>query len=80
MFGEKAIELTKNELKILSFLIKNKSNIVSREELMEYLWSADYFADDNSLSVNITRLRKKLDEIGMLNFIETRRGLGYIVE
>jgi DNA-binding response OmpR family regulator len=47
---------------------------------MEYLWSSDYFADDNSLSVNITRLRKKLDEIGMLNFIETRRGLGYIVE
>ncbi len=80
MFGEKTIELTKNELKILSFLIRNKSNIVSREELMEYLWSADYFADDNSLSVNITRLRKKLDEIGRLNFIGTRRGLGYIVE
>ena len=80
MFGKKTIELTKNELKILSFLIRNKSNIVSREELMEYLWSSDYFADDNSLSVNITRLRKKLDEIGMLNFIETRRGLGYIVE
>jgi len=80
MFEKKTIELTKNELKILSYLIRNKSNIVSREELMEYLWSSDYFADDNSLSVNITRLRKKLDEIGRLNFIETRRGLGYIVE
>ncbi len=53
---------------------------MTREELMEYLWSADYFADDNSLSVNITRLRKKLNEIGIGEMIETRRGLGYILE
>jgi len=74
------MELTKNELKILGFLIKNKGAIVSREELMEYLWSTDFFVDDNSLSVNMTRLRKKLGEIGMDNPIETRRGQGYIME
>ncbi|MEK8131899.1 response regulator transcription factor [Paenibacillus filicis] len=79
-FEEKTLELTKNELKVLAYLIKNKGSIVTREELMEYLWSADYFADDNSLSVNITRLRKKLNEIGTGEMIETRRGLGYIVE
>lgn len=79
-YKENTVELTKNELKILSFLIKNKGSIVSREELMEYLWSTDFFVDDNSLSVNITRLRKKLMEIGMDNPIETRRGQGYIME
>ncbi|RXZ77441.1 DNA-binding response regulator [Paenibacillaceae bacterium] len=80
MFEDKTLELTKNELKVLAYLIKNKGSIVTREELMEYLWSADYFADDNSLSVNITRLRKKLNEIGIGEMIETRRGLGYLVE
>lgn len=72
-------ELTKNELKILHCLMKNKGVIVSREELMEYLWSSDLFIDDNTLSVNITRLRKKIEGIGMENPIETRRGLGYIM-
>ena len=79
-YKENTLELTKNELKILGFLIKNKGIIVSREELMEYLWSTDFFVDDNSLSVNMTRLRKKLMEIGMDNPIETRRGQGYIME
>jgi DNA-binding response OmpR family regulator len=79
-YKENTLELTKNELKILGFLIKNKGIIVSREELMEYLWSTDFFVDDNSLSVNMTRLRKKLMEIGMGNPIETRRGQGYIME
>jgi DNA-binding response OmpR family regulator len=79
-YKENTEELTKNELKILGFLIKNKGIIVSREELMEYLWSTDFFVDDNSLSVNMTRLRKKLMEIGMDNPIETRRGQGYIME
>jgi DNA-binding response OmpR family regulator len=79
-YKENTVELTKNELKILGFLIKNKGIIVSREELMEYLWSTDFFVDDNSLSVNMTRLRKKLMEIGMDNPIETRRGQGYIME
>ena len=72
-------ELTKNELKILHCLMKNKGIIVSREQLMEDLWSSDLFIDDNTLSVNITRLRKKIEAIGMDNPIETRRGLGYIM-
>ncbi len=78
-YKEKEIELTKNEVKILSYLINHKGEIVSRELLMEYLWSTDYFVDDSTLTVNITRLRKKLEEIGIENVIETRRGLGYIM-
>ena len=74
------IEITKNELVLLTSLIKRKNEIVSREELMEELWSAEYFADDNSLSINMTRLRKKLDEIGLKEFVKTKRGQGYIVE
>lgn len=74
------VELTKNELKILSYLMKNKGKIVSRESLMDYLWNSDLFVDDNTLSVNITRLRKKLEDIGLKNIIETRRGLGYIMQ
>lgn len=77
---EKSLEITKNEIKILSYLIKNKGKIVSRESLMEFLWNSDFFVDDNTLSVNVTRLRKKLEEIGMQNAIETRRGLGYIMQ
>lgn len=79
MYNDKEIELTKNEVKILSYLINHKGEIVSRELLMEYLWSTDYFVDDSTLTVNITRLRKKLEEIGIENVIETRRGLGYIM-
>ncbi|MEW9077052.1 response regulator transcription factor [Terrisporobacter glycolicus] len=78
-YNDKEIELTKNEVKILSYLINHKGEIVSRELLMEYLWSTDYFVDDSTLTVNITRLRKKLEEIGIENVIETRRGLGYIM-
>lgn len=78
-FKNNTIELTKNELKILSFLLKNKGNIVSRDSLMEYLWSSDYFVDDSTLTVNITRLRKKLEDIGIEDLIQTKRGLGYIV-
>lgn len=72
-------EVTKNELKILSCLIKSKGKIVSREDLMDFMWNSDIFVDDNNLSVNITRLRKKLQEIGMKENIETRRRLGYIL-
>lgn len=72
-------ELTKNEIKILSCLIKNKGKIVSRDDLMDFMWSSDIFVDDNNLSVNVTRLRKKLEEVGMKESIETRRGLGYIL-
>ena len=78
-YNDKTIEITKNELKILSYLIKNKGNIVSRENLMNYLWDCEMFIDDNTLSVNVTRIRKKLDELGLSNVIETRRGLGYII-
>lgn len=78
-YNEKEIELTKNEVKILSYLINHKGEIVSRELLMEYLWSTEYFVDDSTLTVNITRLRKKLAEIGIENVIETRRGLVYII-
>ena len=79
IYNDKNIELTKNEVKILSYLINHKGEIVSRELLMEHLWNSDFFVDDSTLTVNITRLRKKLDEIGIKNVIETRRGLGYIM-
>lgn len=78
-YNGKELELTKNDMKILSCLMENKGSIVSREVLMEYLWKSDYFVDDSTLSVNITRLRKKLESIGIENAIETRRGLGYII-
>lgn len=76
---DKSLELTKNEVKILSYLINNKGNIVKRDSLMGYLWKSDYFVDDSTLTVNMNRLRKKLEEIGVENPIETRRGLGYIM-
>lgn len=78
-YEDKVLELTKNEIKILSYLMKNKGNIVSRDSLMEYLWNSELFVDDNTLSVNVTRIRKKLEELGIENAIETRRGLGYIM-
>jgi len=77
--NNKEAELTKNEVKILSYLMNHQGQIVSRDLLMEYLWSTDYFVDDSTLTVNITRLRKKLEEIDIENVIETRRGLGYIM-
>ncbi|NLX78004.1 MAG: response regulator transcription factor [Clostridiaceae bacterium] len=77
--GRKA-ELTKNELKILQLLMENAERVVSREDIMQYLWESDSFIDDNTLTVNMTRLRKKLASIGLENFIATKKGLGYIVE
>lgn len=77
--GSKSVELTKNEVKILSYLLKKRGTIVKRDSLMEYLWKQDYFVDDSTLNVNINRLRKKLEEIGKSGVIETRRGLGYII-
>lgn len=79
LYNGEEIDLTKNEVKILSYLINHKGEIVSRELLMEYLWTSEFFVDDSTLTVNITRLRKKLEEIGIENVIETRRGLGYIM-
>ncbi|MDV4151531.1 response regulator transcription factor [Clostridium sp. AL.422] len=78
-YKDNTVELTKNELRILSCMIKNKGKIVSRDDLMDYMWNSDIFVDDNNLSVNVTRLRKKLDEVGMKENIETKRGLGYIL-
>lgn len=79
VYDGKSLEITKNEMRILSYLIERKGEIVSREDLMEYLWNSDYYVDDNTLSVNVTRIRKKLQELGIENVIETRRGLGYIM-
>lgn len=73
-------ELTKNELKILAFLYENKGIIVSRDELMLQLWDSDMFIDDNTLTVNINRLRKKLEDAGLGSVIETKRGRGYMVK
>lgn len=78
-FNNDKIDLTKNEIKILICLMKNKNCIVSREDLMDYLWNSDIYVDDNTLSVNVTRLRKKLSEIGFENGLETKRGLGYML-
>lgn len=78
-FGDKVSELTKNEVKILSFLIINKNSIVSREDLMNELWQSDEFVDDNTLTVNINRIRNKLLDIGVSDFITTKRGQGYMV-
>jgi len=72
-------ELTKNELRIFSFLILNADRIVSRDELIDELWQTDEFVDDNTLTVNVNRLRRKLEEIGAINFISTKRGQGYIL-
>lgn len=73
-------ELTANELKIIKFLVKNKGKIVSREDIMNDLWDSEAFIDDNTLTVNITRIRKKLDEIGLQDIIETKRGQGYMIK
>lgn len=73
-------ELTKNELKILTLLYENKGSIVSREDLMTQLWNSDMFVDDNTLTVNINRLRNKLAEAGFGQVIETKRGRGYMVD
>ena len=77
--NEKSIELTKNELKILYYLLLNKGKIVSRVDVMEYLWDSAMFINDNTLTVNITRIRNKIDEIGLKGYIKTKRGQGYIV-
>ena len=74
--GKKA-DLTKNELKILHLLYQKKGEIVPRMDMIEYLWDNEVFIDDNTLSVNVTRLRNKLSEIGVKDFIETKRGMGY---
>ena len=79
-YGEEKLELTKNEYRILLCLMENKGTIVSREKLMEALWATDSFVDENTLSVNVGRLRKKLEAVGLKDFIATKFGAGYIIE
>ena len=76
--GER-IDLTKNEYRILLALMENKGKVVSREKLMERLWETDSFVDENTLTVNVNRLRKKLDAVGLTEFITTKFGVGYII-
>ena len=78
--NNKQVELTKNEFKILHFLTLNRGKIVPREDIMEYLWDSEAFIDDNTLTVNIKRLRNKLEELNLQDLIETRRGQGYIIK
>ena len=78
-YGEKVIELTKNEYRILFSLLENKGKVVSREKLMERLWETDSFVDENTLTVNVNRLRKKLDGVGLADFITTKFGVGYLI-
>lgn len=76
--GER-IELTKNEYRILQALMENKGRVVSRDTLMQKLWETDSFVDENTLTVNITRLRKKLADVGLTDFITTKKGMGYLI-
>ena len=73
------VELTKNEFKIMQLLMERKNKVVTREQMMQRLWDSDSFVDDNTLTVNVNRLRKKLEDAGIREFITTKRGLGYIV-
>ena len=75
----KQLELTKNELKILHYLVQKRGQIVAREEIMDYLWDNQSFIDDNTLTVNMTRLKNRLEEIGVHDMIQTKRGQGYIL-
>lgn len=77
--GQK-IELSKNENKILQILFENKGKVVSRDSIMVKLWETDHYIDDNTLTVNITRLRKRLQEVGPSDLIATKKGIGYMVE
>ena len=75
----KKIELTRNEYKILSVLVGSAGKIVSRDELMQKLWQTNEFIDDNTLTVNMTRLRRKLEQAGLSDYIITKKGSGYMV-
>lgn len=79
-YGDNKIELTRNEYKILQCLMEKKGSAVERETIIEKLWESDDFVDDNTLTVNITRLRKKLENTGLKDYIQTRKGIGYIIE
>ena len=78
-YQEQKLSLSKNDLRILQVLLENQGNVVSRETLMQRLWETNSFIDENTLSVNVVRLRKKLDALGLTDFIITKKGLGYLV-
>lgn len=78
-YGDRQIDLTKNEYRILRTLMENRGRIVSRETLMKKLWETDSYVDENTLTVNVTRLRKKLESAGLRDFIRTKKGAGYLV-
>ena len=73
------LELTKNDYRILQTLLERKGKVVSRDLLMQRLWETDCFVDENTLTVNVTRLRKKLESVGLHDFIVTRKGMGYLI-
>ncbi len=79
-YRDKSMELTKNEFRILETLLVNKGKIVSRDTLMMKLWQDDNYVEENTLTVNVTRLRKKLEDLGIDDFIKTKVGCGYIIE
>ena len=79
IYKEEQIPLTKNEYRILLCLMENKGRVVSREKLMERLWKTEAFIDENTLTVNVNRLRKRLDAVGLNDFITTKFGVGYII-
>lgn len=79
-YHDAKLHLTKNDFKILQILLEHPKTVVSRDTIMTRLWESESFIDDNTLTVNITRLRKKLEEIGLKDFIATKKGIGYMVE
>ena len=79
VYGSEKLELTKNELRILQVLMENKEKVVARDNLMTKLWESDSYVDENTLSVNVNRLRKKLETAGPSDFIQTKKGIGYRV-
>lgn len=79
MYSGEKLQLTRNEFKILHILMKNKGTIVSRDRIIRSLWQDESFVDDNTLTVNITRLRKKLKDIGLEDYIQTQKSVGYII-
>nr|WP_296264523.1 response regulator transcription factor [uncultured Merdimonas sp.] len=80
LYENEKLELTKNEFRILQILFERAGKIVSRDEIIERLWDSDEFIDDNTLTVNVARLRKKLESVGIADLIRTKKGIGYIVE
>ena len=78
-YNNEKLDLSKNEFKILQILLENKSKVVPRDDIMRQLWESESFIDDNTLTVNVTRLRKRLEDIGLKDFLKTKKGIGYMI-